>query len=102
MTKWHRLLTPQAVSALVNIALADAQAITTLRAMAKNSQPGLVAGLAHDTASLYGAALDFAGNSPFSLPGNKAARYAAYKAAVFRAYALCFTGEAPRSSCYIP
>ena len=83
----------QAVSALLEIAKADAQSITTLRAMAKSSQPGLIAGLAHNTASLYRAAVGFANNSPFSLPGNKAARYAEYKGAAFLAYALCFTGK---------
>ena len=43
----------QALAALSRVALADAQAMTTLRAMSKNSQPSLVAGLAVDTEYLY-------------------------------------------------
>ena len=65
--------------------------------MAKNSQPSLVAGLALDTANLYREAASSANNAPFSAPGNKAAQYAAYKAAAFQAYALCFTGQSPKS-----
>lgn len=65
--------------------------------MAKNSQPSLIAGLALDTACLYREAAKFANTTPFSVPGNKAAKYAAYKAAAFQAYALCFTGTSLRS-----
>ena len=84
----------QAVAALTNIALADAQAVTTLRAMAKNSQPSLVASVAISTSELYGVAANSADTAPFSVPKNKACKYAEYKTAVFRAYALCFTGAA--------
>ena len=78
-----------------HIALADAQSITTLRAMAKNNAPGLIASLALDTANLYNAAASSAQAAPAAKPGSKALKYAQYKAAVFQAYALCFTGEPP-------
>lgn len=77
----------------MHIALADAQAITTQRALAKGSNPGLIAGLALDTANLYSEAAAMASNAAYTSPANKAAKYAEYKAACFRAYALCFTGR---------
>lgn len=49
----NKAICMQAMSALFHVALADAQAITTLRAMTKNSQPSLVASLALDTENLY-------------------------------------------------
>lgn len=41
------------VRALSTLALADAQQLTVLRAVAKGNQPALIAGLAADTAALY-------------------------------------------------
>lgn len=82
----------QAVSSLVHIAWADAQAITALRAMAKQNSCKIVAALCNDTSSLYQTATEMARSAPFSISGNKALRYAEWKAAVFRSYALCFTG----------
>lgn len=85
----------QAVAALLNLCLADAQSITTLRAMAKNNAPSLVAGLAADTAALYRSAERSARGAPFSKPAAKAVKYAEYKAAVFQGYACCFQGSLP-------
>lgn len=42
--------------ALSSAALADAQQLTVLRAVAKGNQPSLIAALAADTAQLYGQA----------------------------------------------
>jgi hypothetical protein len=44
------------VRALSTLALADAQQLTVLRAVAKGNQPALIASLAADTAALYGQA----------------------------------------------
>ena len=82
----------QATAALLHIALADAQGITTLRAMAKNNAPSLIASLALDTANLYKSAASSAKSAPFTRKGPKALQYADYKAAVYQAYACCFTG----------
>lgn len=83
----------QAASTFLHICLADAQAITTLRAMAKNNAPSLVASLAVDTAALYRSAATAAGQAPFVRQGAKGLQYAEYKAATFRSYACCFAGK---------
>lgn len=47
-------LTPGGLLALQCTALADAQAVSVLRAIAKGNQAGLIASLAAETAILYG------------------------------------------------
>lgn len=89
----------QVVAGLRNTCLADAQSLTVLRAIQKGNAPGLIAGLATDTSSLYTEAGNGfrAGASqagPASSP--KLAAYCAYKAACFHATALAFTGAALR------
>ncbi len=44
------------VRAVSSVALADAQQLTVLRAVAKGNQPALIAALGADTAQLYGQA----------------------------------------------
>lgn len=92
------LLAVQVVAGLRNTCLADAQSLTVLRAIQKGNAPGLIAGLAADTSSLYTEAGNGfrAGASqagPASSP--KLAAYSAYKAACFNATALAFTGFNP-------
>ncbi|KAK9828236.1 hypothetical protein WJX74_004986 [Apatococcus lobatus] len=88
---------PQVVAGLRSTCLADAQSLTVLRAIQKGNAPGLIAGLAADTGSLYTEAEGGfrAGGSqagPASSP--KLAAYCAYKAACFNSTALAFTGTA--------
>ena len=53
----------QAVRALASLALADAQQLTMLRAVAKGNQPQLIAGIAADTAELYSTACSQVGSA---------------------------------------
>lgn len=79
----------------MHICLADAQAITTLRAMAKSNAPSLIAGLAAETAAMYRSSVEAAAQAPFAHQAAKARQYGEYKAAVFRSYACCFAGKTP-------
>ncbi|KAK9868803.1 hypothetical protein WJX84_000981 [Apatococcus fuscideae] len=86
---------PQVVAGLRDACLADAQSLTVLRAIRKGNAPGLVAGLAADTGSLYTAAENgFRAGAAQAGPvaSHKLAAYCTYKAVTFNATALAFTG----------
>lgn len=77
------------VTALSQHCLAEAQYLTTLRAIAKGTSPTLIASLAAEAASLYaasGAALTQAG-----APAPKLGQYAEYREGTLRALSLGFT-----------
>lgn len=84
---------PQVVASLESLLLADAQSLTTLRALAKGNAPPLVAALALDTAALYRDAADQLGRSPVpAAAGAKLSHYLRYKQALFNGYAQLHSG----------
>ena len=85
----------------MQIALADAQSITVLRAIQKGNAPNLIAALSCDTAAMYQAAAQALKQVTINNQGSKAGRYAEWKLLVFRGYMYAFTG--PLSGClYLP
>ena len=86
-------MTDQVVQGYTQLALADAQSITVLRAIQKGNAPSLVAALAHDTANMYQAAAQaFKQVASTSKLGSKQGRYAEWKLLVFQGYMYAFTG----------
>ncbi|GAB4819023.1 hypothetical protein N2152v2_006069 [Parachlorella kessleri] len=86
---------PQVVKALSLACLADCQLLTVLRAVQKGNQPGLIAAIAGDTASLYGSGLQAARSSTApAAASSKLAHYLRYKELSLQAYAHCFSGLA--------
>lgn len=84
---------PQVVQGYTQLALADAQSITVLRAIQKGNAPSLIAALAHDTANMYQAAAQaFKQVASTSKLGSKQGRYAEWKLLVFQGYMYAFTG----------
>ncbi len=84
----------QVLQGHMQLALADAQSITVLRAIQKGNAPSLVASLAHDTANMYQAAAQaFQQVASSSGMGSKAGKYAEWKLLVFQGYMFAFTGE---------
>ena len=105
---------PQTAGAYAELCLADAQAVTVARAVAKRNAPGLIAALAGGAAAAYAAAAAAAAGAGARAPaaakgaaaapagagagcagpgaGGKAELYAQYQAAVAQAYAHAFAG----------
>ena len=84
----------QVLQGQMQLALADAQSITVLRAIQKGNAPSLVASLAHDTANMYQAAAQaFKQVASTSGMSSKAGKYAEWKLLVFQGYMYAFTGE---------
>lgn len=84
----------QVLQGHMQLALADAQSITVLRAIQKGNAPSLVASLAGDTANLYQAAAQaFKQVAATSSIGSKAGRYAEWKLLVFQGYMYAFSGN---------
>ena len=105
---------PQTAGAYAELCLADAQAVTVARAVAKGNAPGLIAALAGGAAAAYAAAAAAAAAAGARAPaaavgaaaapvgagaggagpgaGGKAELYAQYQAAVSQAYAHAFAG----------
>lgn len=77
-----------AVSALSQHCLAEAQYLTTLRAIAKGTSPTLIASLAAEAASLYAASSEALAQAGAVAP--KLGRYAEYRAGTLRALSLTF------------
>ena len=76
------------------LALADAQSITVLRAIQKGNAPSLIAALARNTANMYQAAAQaFKQVAAVSNTGSKQGRYAEWKLLVFQGYMYTFTGN---------
>lgn len=89
-----RLYELQVLQGHMQLALADAQSITVLRAIQKGNAPSLVASLAHDTANMYQAAAQaFKQVASTSGRSSKAGKYAEWKLLVFQGYMFAFTGE---------
>lgn len=84
---------PLGLKAARCIALADAQAITVLRAIQKGNAPSLVSGLAADTSQLYAEGATAVQQASQGMPAPKAALYAQWKAAAFSAYLHAFAGQ---------
>ena len=82
----------QVLQGHMQVALADAQSITVLRAIQKGNAPSLVAALACDTAAMYQAAAQAFNHFSISSHGSKACRYAEWKLLVFHGYMYAFTG----------
>ncbi|KAL4452240.1 hypothetical protein ABPG75_007902 [Micractinium tetrahymenae] len=88
-------LDPQVVRALCSVALADAQQLTMLRAVAKGNQPSLIAALGVDTAAMYGQACSqLATAAAAGAASSKLWQYGQYKQAYCLAYAHGFNGIA--------
>ncbi len=84
----------QVLQGHMQLALADAQSITVLRAVQKGNAPSLVAALALDTANMYQAAAQAFKQIVSTGPmGSKAGRYAEWKLLVFQGYMYAFTGQ---------
>lgn len=82
----------QVLQGHMQVALADAQSITVLRAIQKGNAPSLVAALACDTAAMYQAAAQAFNHPSCSSHGSKACRYAEWKLLIFQGYMYAFTG----------
>ena len=90
----------QVLQGHMQVALADAQSITVLRAIQKGNAPSLVAALACDTVAMYQAAAQAFNHFSISSHGSKACRYAEWKLLVFQGYMYDFTGlTSPKPSC---
>ena len=84
----------QVLQGHMQLALADAQSITVLRAIQKGNAPTLIASLAHDTANVYQAAAQaFKQVASTNGTSSKAGKYAEWKLLVFQGYMFAFTGE---------
>jgi hypothetical protein len=77
------------------VALADAQAISVVRAIQKGNTASLVSAIAADTAEMYrqsAAAIARAPPMAAGRPATPVAPYASWKALAFEAYALTYAG----------
>lgn len=83
----------QVLKGHTNLALAEAQSITVLRAIQKGNAPGLIAGLANDTMQLYQSAAQYLRQALPDSQSSKSSTYADWKALVFQAYAFAYTGK---------
>ena len=85
--------TAPVLQAATSCAIADAQSITVLRAIAKGNSPALIASLAKDTSDYYkeGAAA-LTSSSHKDTSSSKLMTYLQYKQAVFESYAQIFNG----------
>eukprot|EP00873_Tetraselmis_striata_P020934 jgi/Tetstr1/441198/TSEL_029454.t1 len=83
-----RDLQPPVLAALEAVFLADAQSLTTLRALAKGASHSVVAAVARDTSELYSGALQAVPTGPGSGPWESKLRaYTTFKAEAFAAHA---------------
>ena len=89
----------QVLKGHTNLALAEAQSITVLRAIQKGNAPGLIAGLASDTMQLYQSAAQHLRQALPDSQSSKSSTYADWQALVFQAYAFAYTGKLGQACC---
>ena len=84
----------QAAQAFSLVCIAEAQALTVLRAVQKGNAPSLIASLATDASAAFKSAAGTAGGVVSGAKsGSKFVLFAEYQAAAMEAVALAFAGE---------